>query len=255
MQIVFEYVLNALPAWLVILLCSFIQGVFGFAFSLFALPLLLLMNYNLPDAVALSVISSAAQRILFIYHMREFVEWRSLKMIIFFGILGLPVGLLVLIRIAGQSQETIQQFVGGLLVLTVIIYMSLRPKPQNALAQFWGLCAAFFSGFLGGMANIGGPPFVFWVYSHNWPALQLRATTVGFAVAMIPFQFILLYLAFHFSIFDAFLVGLFSFPLVYIGTRIGIWVGHKIKVEKLRFAVFALLFVMGLYHLLESRLF
>jgi len=75
---------------------AMVQAMVGFAFTLIALPFLLFAGWPLPQAVAVSTIGSTIQRLLIVSHLRDEIDWRTLRPMMIVGLIFLPVGIFVL---------------------------------------------------------------------------------------------------------------------------------------------------------------
>jgi len=237
-------------AGLIVFIASLIQSMIGFGFALIALPLLLSLGFELPDAVALTVTTSIFQRATFAWSMREHIPWKKLRPSIIASIPTLFLGIYMLGIIADQSRELVRQCVGGLLVLLVLVQTFSRIKPREHLHTGWGILAGSAAGFLGGLMNIGGPPMVLWAYAHNWTQQRLRVALVAGSLPCFPLQVALLFWRFGPPIGIPLLIGLAFAPLALLGMKIGLELGHRFHIRILRAAVMTALILMGLCYLL-----
>ena len=248
-------VLQAMLGAVIVLLCSTLQAAIGFAFSLFAVPLLMMsLGLPLPYIVTIVLTASTAQRCVTIAKLHEFVGWRELYPMIGIGILALPVGLFLLRLISGQSQAVTRQCVGVLILLAMGMRLAFRMRPRKHIGRGWGLLASFLGGILNGFANIGGPPMVLWLYAHDWPRDRLRATILAWSLPMVPFQVTLLLWSFGQDILRAALLAACYLPLSFVGSFLGLSLGKRADEKQLRTIATALLILIGLYNVLQPFL-
>ena len=230
-----------------------IQAMIGFGNALIATPLLLSAGLPLTDIVVLTTTTSAAQRIIFGYQMKQHALVKLYMPVILTIFVGVPIGIYILGTVSGGSREVVKQAIGILIVSTVIIQLTVKIKPKEKIANTWGYLTGFFSGVLGGFANIGGPPLVIWVYAHNWSKEQLRAAPLLLSIPMIPLQLALLYFNFDISL-KVLLFGLLLTPAVLFANQLGQKVGKRFNMQTLRIMVIASLGMIGIYYVLQPYL-
>jgi len=243
---------QALAGALVILYCSALQASVGFGFSLFAIPLLLMtLKLPLPHIVLIAMTSSMTQRCIAVYKLRRSVGWRDLAPMIAAAILALPIGLLLLKYVSGQSRDTARQCVGALVLGAMLVRLTFRPKPRRRIHRMWDLLAGFAGGVLNGFANIGGPPLVMWLYAHDWPRERLRVTVVAWSLPLTPFQAVLIVHAFGADVLKGALLSFCYLPMTGLGSWAGLTLGKKFSVRWLRTVAASLLILIGVYNLFQ----
>ena len=243
---------QALIGGAVVVFCSSLQSAVGFGFSLFAVPLLLMtLGLPLPYIVTIAMAASTAQRCVTVAKLHSSVDWRQLRIMIVVGICALPVGLLFLRMVSGQSQTFTRQCVGALILVAMGMRLALRVKPHKHIWGGWGIIASFFGGILNGFANIGGPPMVLWLYAHDWPRDRLRATILCWSLPMVPFQLALLLHSFGGQVVRAALLAVCYMPLALGGGLLGHVLGKRVDKNQLRAVATFLLILIGLYNVLH----
>ncbi len=169
--------------------CSLIQSAVGFAFGLFALPLLLMLTpLSLPQVVLLMVLTSALQRLLMVGHMHAHIPWRRAWPVLAAALLTLPAGLWLQYHLAGAERLIIRRCVGVLILAVLVIQWRRQSVPREGLARRWGFLTGSVSGVLSGLAGIGGPPIVIWLHAQRFSTATLRATISGVSLPLVPFQ-------------------------------------------------------------------
>jgi uncharacterized membrane protein YfcA len=242
--------MEILFAGIILFICSFIQTIAGFAFSLFAVPLLLLCGYDLPSAVAMSVAGSIVQRFLVVIKFRESVEWKPLLKMCPMSLIGLTLGIVVLKKASMLDPEVIKQIFGLIILFAVGLRLFARVEPRDSVPFYIGGVAAFFSGLLNGFANIGGPPLVLWILAHKWPKNRLRVTIPAFTIMMVPIQIILLGISFGIPVLVRIGQGLLFFPVILIAVFMGNICSHKLSTTKIRLIIIILLSITGLTYII-----
>ena len=234
----------------ILFVCSFVQTVAGFAFSLFAIPLLLLCGFDLPSSVVISMTGSMLQRLLLVHKCRNCIDWKPLFKMYPLAIGGLIIGIVALKRAALLDQDTIKMIFGVIILLAVGMRLFVRVEPRDSVPFHISGLAAFFSGLLNGFANIGGPPMVLWVLAHKWPKDRLRATIPAFTLLMIPVQVILLWIGFGLPIIVKIAESLLFFPVILAAVFAGNVCSHKLSTAKVRVIIIILLAVTGLSYII-----
>lgn len=237
----------------IIFLSIGIQAMIGFGSALIATPLLLSTGLPLTDIVVLTTTTSAAQRIVFGYQMKQHALIKLYMPVMLTMLVAVPIGIYILSTVSGESQEVVKQAIGILIVATVFIQLTVKIPPKEQVTNFWGYLTGFSSGVLSGFANIGGPPLVIWVYAHNWTKEQLRAAPLLLSIPMIPLQLSLLYFNFEISL-KVLLFGLLLTPAVLFANQVGQKIGKKFNMKTLRIMVITSLGVIGIYYVVQPYL-
>jgi len=235
---------------------AFIQSVAGFAFTLFAVPLIMLFGFPVADAVAITLGGSIVQRAALAWQCRGSLVWRPMMKMLPLCLVGLGLGVLGLVYLSMVSAVVVRQFLGVLILLTLVVFLCFRRRSYSlGNPPAWGdQLAAFFSGFLGGLVNAGGPPLLIWVMIQDWSKDRLRATISAFTLLLVPVQLALLAWAFGPAIL--LLVGKAALlaPAVVAGTTLGSWLSGRMNADHLRFVMRLLLGLTGAIYLCEPWL-
>lgn len=243
-----------LPVGIVMMLAAAIQSAVGFAFTLFAVPILLSAGLSLPQSIALVFIHSLFQRIHMCAHLGRDVKWRKVLPLAPAALIGLPVGLRLLTLTLGLDHSYIKATVGAVILALVIIRLSVHVEPREHIHWAWGQLAGLSSRILRGLLNAGGPPMVLWAYAHKWTNPQLRVSAPAVSLVSVPPQAALLWIKFG----EGFPVvcgqSLLLVPITLLGGWVGVNLGHRIPPERLRPIAYALLAVIGLKSVLAPWL-
>lgn len=235
----------------IILLGSIIQSSSGFAFGLFAIPLLLFSGLNLPEAVVFVIVGSAIQKGVGLYHLRKFMKYRDIAPYLLVGLFSLPLGVYLMFKVSLLSQSIVKQIVGLCIMALLFVRWLGRGKTDKALSAGWGYVAGFFSGLLNGFANIGGPPIVLWILNQNWSNEKIRATLFGFSLAFVPVQILLILLIFGNYIFNTIWQAVLLSPMIFLGTWLGLKIGERIALNHLKIYMQLLLVLIALCAILK----
>ncbi|MFB9055845.1 sulfite exporter TauE/SafE family protein [Mariniflexile ostreae] len=167
MELITVYILS------VIFTATLVRSTFGFGESLIAVPLLLFV-IPVETAVPLSVLISVFIAAIVVAQDRKQIHFESAKWLILFGILGIPLGLVLLF----YGNETLIKI--GLAFL-IILYASYSLFSKKVLKlekdhKIWLFVCGFLSGILGGAYGLNGPPLVVYGNLRHWTAKRFRAT-------------------------------------------------------------------------------
>ncbi len=239
---------------LIFFFASFLQSIVGFSFTLFSLPLLLFAGWPLPQAVAVSTIGSALQRVLFVAKLKDNIDWKPLIPMIAIGLIFLPLGIFILREVSFLRPQIVKQIIGLLIILVLFVQWFAKVEPKVSIPKIWGYISAACSGLLTGFANIGGPPIILWILAHRWHNEKMRVMTSSFTLFFVPFQILILPLIFGSSILTAFLYALLSLPIVYISTQMGLRVGAMLSIKHLRLGMQGLLLVIAIVSIVKPFL-
>jgi len=154
-------------------IAALVRSTLGFGESLIAVPLFLLF-LPLTVAVPLSVMMSILIALIIVIQDRRSIHFQSAKWLVFYAILGIPFGLLLLL----YGNATWVKCCLGLLIITYAGYSLMHntkklPKIRDKRLRFF---CGFLSGILGGAYGLNGPPLVIYGHLNRWSAKRFRAT-------------------------------------------------------------------------------
>lgn len=239
---------------LTLFLGSMLQSAVGFAFALFALPILIWSGLSLREAVMVLSAAILIQVSVGTYRLREAVHWPDVGWATLIRGTTIPIGVWLLSFMNGVDQSQIKQGVGILILIALGLQFGWQIKPQARLHGGWSLLAFGSSGILYGLATVGGPPMVLWVMAHDWPTERSRSFLFATSLAGVPIQLSLLFYTFGETVLPALLVSLAFVPLVATGAMVGVYLGSFISKARLRQIVFGLLVVIALSSILSPML-
>ena len=217
---------------------------------LFALPFALWLGLPLSHAVAMILVSVLAQVSVGAFQLRSSIRWRSVLFATALRYLTLPLGLFVLYQLDAQDPDIVKQVVGALVLLSLAITIVGRVEPREKLHTAWGFLAFSISGFLQGIAAVGGPPLVLWVMAHKWTNEETRSFMFACFLMTIPVQIGILWLTFGDQILGSLGTGLLLSPLVALGSAVGVRLGSKISKPLLRNISYGILAIAAIFSIL-----
>ena len=194
-------------------------------------------------AISLNIVSCLFVSALPIYKLRKTLDFSKLKSFVFFGVIGIPTGLLILT----MTDPSIFKTTVGLIL---VIFSIWKFKSKDILINFKSNPAldkliGFISGILGGFAALGGILPTIWVNLQRLPKDTQRGTYEPFIFITSIAAVISFYFA-GFLTLDIFYNFLKAFPALMLGSWIGIKIYALINEAFFRQVILGLIFLAGL---------
>ena len=194
-------------------------------------------------AISLNIVSCLFVSALPIYKLRKTLDFSKLKSFVFFGVIGIPTGLLILT----MTDPSIFKTTVGLIL---VIFSIWKFKSKDILINFKSNPAldkliGFISGILGGFAALGGILPTIWVNLQRLPKNTQRGTYEPFIFITSIAAVISFYFA-GFLTLDIFYNFLKAFPALMLGSWIGIKIYALINEALFRQIILGLIFLAGL---------
>ena len=194
-------------------------------------------------AISLNIVSCLFVSALPIYKLRKTLDFSKLKSFVFFGVIGIPTGLLILTMTDPSIFKTTVGFI-------LVIFSIWKFKSKDILVNFKSNPAldkliGFISGILGGFAALGGILPTIWVNLQRLPKNTQRGTYEPFIFITSIAAVISFYFA-GFLTLDIFYNFLKAFPALMLGSWIGIKIYALINEALFRHVILGLIFLAGL---------
>ncbi|MPZ69806.1 MAG: TSUP family transporter [Actinobacteria bacterium] len=167
------------------LVAALVRSVFGFGDSLLAMPVLTLA-LGIKTAAPLIGLTSLALATAMLLVSRRAVDLRATKQLLPWIVLGIPVGIVALIK-APQGPVSLAL---GVSLIAYGLYALTGPRLPEVRSAAWVAPVGLLSGALGGAFNTNGPPIVVYGSLKRWPPEVYRATlqanflTAAFFIAL-----------------------------------------------------------------------
>ena len=194
-------------------------------------------------AISLNIVSCLFVSALPIYKLRKTLDFSKLRSFVFFGVIGIPTGLLILTMTDPSIFKTTVGFI--LVIFSIWKFKSkdilINFKSNPTLDKFIG----FISGILGGFAALGGILPTIWVSLQRLPKNTQRGTYEPFIFITSIAAVISFYFA-GFLTLDIFYNFLKAFPALMLGSWIGIKIYALINEALFRHVILGLIFLAGL---------
>ncbi len=162
-------------AGIVVFGAGLIRGYSGFGF---AMVCALTLTGLYPPAMITPMVlcmDVAASAWLF-WKWRNKVDWKGLKLIGLGALLCLPLGTLALVVVPANPMRICIALVIFVLCIALIRQKKQMRAPGRAATVLVGFC----SGFLTGVAALGGPPVILFYFSSDRPVAVSRASMIAF---------------------------------------------------------------------------
>lgn len=222
-----------------------LQGAVGFGSGLLAIPLMLWAGVGLPVAIGTLPGAVLVQTGYSAWRYRVHVRWRETVWLTVARYVTLPVGVWLLVLLAGQTLGLAKQVIGVALALVVAVQWVARVRPRARVHWAWTPIAGGLSGLMAGAIGMGGPPLVLWVMAHDWPSRRSRAFLWVLFLLVMPPQVALLVWQFGWPVVQALGVGLAAAPLVLAGAHVGEKLGERLNRRRLRQVALVLLLILA----------
>ncbi|MBL1217504.1 MAG: sulfite exporter TauE/SafE family protein [Planctomycetes bacterium] len=240
---------------LVMIFGSALQSAAGFGFGMATIPLLMVLGAESYEAIAILSICGLGQTLYGGWSLREHVKWKRLTWMILLGSATLPLGVWMQHRLTVLEPETVRQIFGGVILSAVILQTWCRIKPRDHVHPFWGVFAVVISGFIAGLAGMGGPPIVLWIMAHRWSNPESRVTMWLYFAGLTPCQLLFLQQRFGSDVSTSMAAGLILIPITLIGIIPGLWIGKRMSKTTLRRAGYIILTMIALYAICQPWVF
>src|SRR5712691_8552921 len=223
------------------LAAGFVHGLSGTGYALVALGFWLqaMSPVTAAPLVALCSVCAHLQALPAIWRG---VRWSRLWPFLAAGLLGVPVGTLLLDEVRVQPLK-----VGvGLLLIFYSAWMGLvrRPPIVSGGGRLADAAVGFTGGVMGGMASLSGPAPVIWTQLRGWNMHEQRGVNQPFNMAVLATAVVTSAIA-GFLNAEFFIFVALALPTTLIGARIGLSLYGKVDDRQFRIIVLGLLGVSG----------
>lgn len=230
---------------------SIVQGAVGFGSGLLGVPLLVLSGFSIPEAATINLTSTAVQNIAGAWKLRSQLVRSELVLPVTFRLLAIPFGTYAA-YLVDQHFDLAQskQLVGMLLLATVALLWGLKVAPRESLNVGWQALAFSSSGFLMGFAAMGGAPMVIYVNALNWTAHKSRALLFFCSAIALPVVTTSFWWEHGKKILPAATAAILVLPLILLGLKLGLALGHRLSKTLFRRITYALIVVVAVVSIL-----
>ncbi len=234
---------------LLLIICiigSAIQSSIGFGFAMLAIPLFSLV-LPIKYSILILAVSAMVLSVHILIKIRLKVKWKLVLPVIVYIFIGQYIGT----RLLFSLDIIILKNILGIILIIISIFMyfgfnKIKIRINTPKTIFFGSL----SGLLGGMLGISGPPLVIYYFSvlDNKEEYQssMQATLLSICI------FTLVLHGYYGNISsDVLPFSLFGITGVFIGSSIGLFIFRRLKKESLNKPVYAFIFLMGVWMIVE----
>jgi len=226
-------------AIIVILIGALIQGLAGFGFSQFAIPLLVLFMAS-DELIPIMVVLSLFLNILMIHDLRKDVQIRRIWPLMAGGVFGIPIGT-YLLMVADPNH--IKLLIGSLIFLFGLAQL-LEFRKQVAREKAAMVPIGFAGGVLQGSVSMSGPPLILFFSNQGFTKQEFRAGLIAFFlfmnIATLP-----VYMYAGLLIGTVLESSLVLLPGLAIGTLVGAKLARKVDEKRFKKGVLVLVMIFG----------
>lgn len=170
---------DILFAGIVVAGAGIVRGYTGFGFAMICALCLALVFAPATVTPVILCLDIAASLWLFVKARRQ-VDWRGLRLIIFGAAVTLPLGTMALLHV---PVTPVRIFI-SLVILSASVALLRQNTRRNATGPAATAAVGMCSGFLSGLAALGGPPVILFYYTSGRSVAVSRASMIAFFLAV-----------------------------------------------------------------------
>jgi uncharacterized membrane protein YfcA len=166
---------------------GFVSGLSGFGTGITAMGLWL-YAISPPVAASLVIICSIISQLQTLPMVWHAIQWRGVLPYVVPGLIGVPVGTLLLSRI----EPNLFKIGVGLFLVAYSIYAFSRRNEIRSAVGGWVAdgAAGFGGGVLGGLAGFAGPPLIVWTDIRGYKKEYRRSVLQAFSISILLAAFL-----------------------------------------------------------------
>ncbi len=225
---------------------TLIRSIFGFGEALVAVPLLALIMPIETAAPLATLVSITVAALVLVQDWSE-VHVRSAVWLVLSTLLGIPLGLLLLTKVA----EPIVKAVLGSIIVAFSLYSLLSKRSRTLANDRLAWLFGFSAGVLGGAYSMNGPPLAIYGSLRGWSPQKFRATLQGYFLPASLLVMVGYWLA---GLWTSTVTRyyLISLPAVIVAAIAGGVVNRRVHPQRFQFLIYLVLAVVGLVLLVQS---
>lgn len=232
---------------LAVLCCATLfRSVFGFGEALLAVPVLALIM-PIETAVPLATLVSITVAALVLVQDWSEVHVRSAGRLVLSTLLGIPLGLLLLTKVA----EPIAKAVLGSIIVAFSLYSLLSRRSRTLANDRLAWLFGFSAGILGGAYSMNGPPLAIYGSLRGWSPKQFRATLQGY---FLPASLLVMCGYWLAGLWTAAVTRyyLLSVPVIVVAVFAGRVLNRRVHPQRFQFLIYAVLTLVGVILLVQA---
>lgn len=224
---------------IIVFFSSILQGMFGFAFVLIAMPLLSLFLSIKTVAPLIALFLPLITGILTCRYRVSF-NYRKILPLIIGTALSIPLGILFLL----EFSEKVVKATLGVVIILYSTYSLIAKRTPYRFPSWSGYIFGLIAGALGGAFNTTGPPAVFFISTQEWIKTEIIGS-LNFFIFSTSVMILFFHLLSGNISWEIVLLFLKLIPVMIAGMLAGTHFFKRMSEEKYRKALFILLIIMG----------
>jgi uncharacterized protein len=224
---------------------STVSSIAGFAFSALCGAMLFHLMDSPVYAVHVMIVCSIAIQLLSVASLWHAIDWRSLRIFLIGGFLGVPAGVYLLLHL---PTATYRNVIGSLLIVYGGYLLLRWPVRSLRMGPLSDACAGFLGGITGGLAGFPGAFVTIWCGLKGWDKAHQRGVYQPFILSMQPVTLFAIYLMRPLSSTQAQMDWkAFAFvPAALLGAWFGLRIFRRLSDRQFELVVNALLMLSGI---------
>lgn len=223
-----------------------LQGLTGFGYSLFALPLLAFLM-PISSAVPMLLLTSVFLNLLVCLKARASLDLRRILPLLVSAIVALPAGIWLL---KSADESALKIIIGIIVIFSSVIYLSgfrVKVKREKLVMVPVGML----SGMLNGATTFSGPPVVLFLANQKVAKHQFRASLAAYFLLLNTVA-VAAFIADGLFTGEAFLNTFYYFPVVILGVMLGIRLAGVVSEDRFRFLALIALGFLGILSVISG---
>ncbi len=225
---------------IIVFLAALVQTLSGFGFALLVMPLITII-VGLRTAAPLVALAGMTLYGVNLIRYRQAIHVRKVLRLGAASLLGIPVGLWALANV----DESIIKPLLGMVLTAYAVYRLINPSGSRVCSRRWAYPAGFIAGCLGGAYNTAGPPVIVYGSLRQWPKEEFRAVLQAFFFVNAVFTVASHTIARHLTTTVWAFYGC-AVPALLLGVFIGSRIDSRLKRDRFRIIVTAMILALGL---------
>lgn len=224
-------------SFVIIFTAGFLQGLVGFGSGLLSVPLLSFM-FVPKFVVPLTLVHGLIMNMYLSARNRRFIQWKRVLPLLLTGLIGIPVGTMVLLFIPSSGLKIIMGAVISMFAILLLRGLSRKFKRERLGLVPVGLV----SGILNGSISMSGPPVILFLSNQGVRKDRFRANLVTYFF-LLNILTLIIFLAAGILTEEVLITAVILLPPLPLGILAGEYLSKRVS-EKL-FRTIALLLVLG----------
>ena len=179
-------------ALIAVFVASTVSSIAGFAFSALCGALLFHLMDSPVYAVHVMIVCSIAIQLLSVAALWRSIDWRSLRIFLVGGVLGVPAGVYLLLHLPTATLSGYHRRSADRSMAVICCCAGLSAR--FGLGPLSDACAGFLGGLTGGLAGFPGAFVTIWCGLKGWDKARQRGVYQPFILCMQPVTLIAIYL-------------------------------------------------------------